>query len=421
MSLDCYGAINNPLPPFPAMFGGRLTSRTNSPIHVSENANFTDIFYTPHLSDRVPVYDGTNWSYMQFTELSIAMAASASWAQDACFDLFLYNDSGVLRLVTGPMWINTSTVTITIASPGVVSWTGHGLHEGSPVIFTTTGNLPTGLTAGTVYYVSNAGVTGNAFSVSTSVANARAGASNVSVNTSGSQDGTHTATNRDSIRGASVGTTELTRTNGILMNANMMVARFEPNTTINVPAQRATYVGTIRTTTTTGTSTWETGGLAANGDPGNIYLWNNYNRVLVTFSVKDSANSWTYQTTTYRCANNSVTNRVSFITGQAVEGVSATYFSSVAAGTGSDAVVGVMYNYSGGGTQPQGAVGYTSITPATSCLMASIHVDPTFTQSIGYQFVQACEEEATTTNASTFYGDSGGTYLQTALTFLGWF
>lgn len=80
-----------------------------------------------------------------------------------------------------------STVTITIATPGVVSWTGHGLIAGSAVVFTTSGALPTGLTAGTTYYVISTGLGANSFQVS-----ATAGGS--AVNTSGSQSGTHTAT-----------------------------------------------------------------------------------------------------------------------------------------------------------------------------------------------------------------------------------
>ncbi|EJU14127.1 hypothetical protein LH128_05193 [Sphingomonas sp. LH128] len=59
-------------------------------------------------------------------------------------------------------------VTISVATPGVVTWPGgHGLKAGSPVIFAATGGtLPTGLTAGTVYYVVAAGLTPTTFSVS---------------------------------------------------------------------------------------------------------------------------------------------------------------------------------------------------------------------------------------------------------------
>lgn len=82
-----------------------------------------------------------------------------------------------------------NTVTISIASPGVVSWTGHGLQRGQAVRFATTGALPTGITAATTYFVSGAGLAADSFELSTSYANALAG---TSLNTSGSQSGTQT-------------------------------------------------------------------------------------------------------------------------------------------------------------------------------------------------------------------------------------
>jgi hypothetical protein len=79
----------------------------------------------------------------------------------------------------------TSTVTITIASPGVVTWNAHGLVVGTPVVFSTTGALPTGIVAGTTYFVRNPAA--NTFEIT--------GAPyDISINTSGSQSGTHTAT-----------------------------------------------------------------------------------------------------------------------------------------------------------------------------------------------------------------------------------
>lgn len=78
-----------------------------------------------------------------------------------------------------------STVTVTIASPGVFTLTAHGFNIGTPLYFSTTGALPTGLTAGTTYYVIAAGLTANAFEVSTQVGG-------TAVNTTGSQSGTHT-------------------------------------------------------------------------------------------------------------------------------------------------------------------------------------------------------------------------------------
>jgi hypothetical protein len=88
---------------------------------------------------------------------------------------------------------NTATVTITIATPGVVTWSSHALSTGTPVFFTTTGALPTGITASTTYYV--IAVDTNTFRIATSLANAIAG---TAVNTSGSQSGTQTG-NRNAI------------------------------------------------------------------------------------------------------------------------------------------------------------------------------------------------------------------------------
>lgn len=77
------------------------------------------------------------------------------------------------------------TVTMTIASPCVV--TSLDIPTGTPVIITTSGALPTGLTAGTVYYwIRTGATTGN---LASSFANAQAG---TAINTSGTQSGTHT-------------------------------------------------------------------------------------------------------------------------------------------------------------------------------------------------------------------------------------
>lgn len=85
----------------------------------------------------------------------------------------------------------TATVTITIASPGVITWTAHGFTTACPVAFTTTGALPTGIVAGTTYWIVPSSVTTNTFQIAINVSNALAG---TSINTSGSQSGTHTGT-----------------------------------------------------------------------------------------------------------------------------------------------------------------------------------------------------------------------------------
>lgn len=80
-----------------------------------------------------------------------------------------------------------TTVTITIASPGVITWTKNGFIGYESVVFSTTGALPTGLTAGVTYYVVPSSITTNTFQVSATVGGA-------AITTSGSQSGIQTAT-----------------------------------------------------------------------------------------------------------------------------------------------------------------------------------------------------------------------------------
>ena len=77
-----------------------------------------------------------------------------------------------------------SLVTLSIASPCVLTWPAHELVSGDPVAITTTGALPTGLTASTTYY---AIVTGS------DTLNLAATAGGAAIVTSGTQSGAHTA------------------------------------------------------------------------------------------------------------------------------------------------------------------------------------------------------------------------------------
>ena len=52
-----------------------------------------------------------------------------------------------------PDVLNQTVGSFTVASPGVVNITGHGRQASEAVVFTSTGTLPTGITAGTTYYV----------------------------------------------------------------------------------------------------------------------------------------------------------------------------------------------------------------------------------------------------------------------------
>jgi len=123
--------------------------------------------------------------------------AAGSWSRyvypESITDATLLNNDLYLRTVSHRVWlvdegalvddVATSVVTVTIASPAVVTWASHGLVAGTTVVFSTTGALPTGLTAGTTYYVRNPAT--NTFEVAATSGGA-------AINTTGSQSGVHT-------------------------------------------------------------------------------------------------------------------------------------------------------------------------------------------------------------------------------------
>lgn len=80
---------------------------------------------------------------------------------------------------------DTNPFTVTIASPAVFTLANHGLIAGQEIRFSTTGALPTGLTAGTHYFVLASSLTSSTFKISATSGGA-------AINTSGTQSGTHT-------------------------------------------------------------------------------------------------------------------------------------------------------------------------------------------------------------------------------------
>jgi len=123
------------------------------------------------------------------------------------YSLVATNSNGAhtgCRYFNGFLWYWTSTklgyyqisgsVTLSIASPCVVTLASHGLVTGQAVTFSTTGALPTGITAGTTYYVRpDTSLTEvNEFWLYDTEAHATTGGSTGRIDTSGSQSGTHT-------------------------------------------------------------------------------------------------------------------------------------------------------------------------------------------------------------------------------------
>lgn len=88
--------------------GGRLTLTTVTPILTSDVSSATTVYYTPHLGNNIPIYNGTNFINTAFAELSGALDSSSGHTgyhqSGKLFDFFVYNDSGTIRLGSGPAW-----------------------------------------------------------------------------------------------------------------------------------------------------------------------------------------------------------------------------------------------------------------------------------------------------------------------------
>jgi len=110
----------------------------------------------------------------------------------------------------------------------------------------------------------------------------------------------------------------IARKDGRWTNNASIVLRFDASaSTVTAAANTALFVGTFRASANGQTEWSQFPAAAAGGSNNKLLLWNLYNQVLAASLESDSDASWTYTTDTYRSANNSDLNRISFIAGLA--------------------------------------------------------------------------------------------------------
>jgi hypothetical protein len=125
-----------------------------------------------------------DWRFMRSSAWAVTVEGRQAYSATTDFGL---TDFGywALDFEAGDTFRNypNPTVTISIAAPGVVSLAGHNLPAAANVKFGTDGALPTGLVAGTTYYVVNPST--DSFQVAATVGG-------TAITTTGTQSGTHT-------------------------------------------------------------------------------------------------------------------------------------------------------------------------------------------------------------------------------------
>lgn len=126
------------------------------------------------------------------TSRGTVTAGTVTRFSDNGIELIFVNgtDGWVLTFATNTLTklvVKQYAVTISVATPAVITKTAHGLIAGTPFRLSSTGTLPTGFSDSTTYYVLATGLTADAFQASLTAGGA-------AINTSGAGSGTHTLT-----------------------------------------------------------------------------------------------------------------------------------------------------------------------------------------------------------------------------------
>lgn len=101
------GGVQIPITP-----QGRLSLTSATPITTSDVTGATTLYYTPATGRYVPIYDGTRFVNTDIaaelsnitTNSAVGKAGPAAVAVSSMYDLFVWSDSGTVRLTRGPAW-----------------------------------------------------------------------------------------------------------------------------------------------------------------------------------------------------------------------------------------------------------------------------------------------------------------------------
>lgn len=85
---------------------GRLTATSNVPVTLSDVVSANLIYFTPYDGNQIALYNGTSWSTLTFTQLSISLASGFTSGKP--YDVFAYNNAGAVALET-LVWTNDTT------------------------------------------------------------------------------------------------------------------------------------------------------------------------------------------------------------------------------------------------------------------------------------------------------------------------
>lgn len=98
------------------IMGGRLTLESGVSVSATDQTAKGTLYYTPFNSDKIALYDGSNWSVSTFTERSIALSGGTA---SRPHDVFIYDNSGTLTLELVAWTDDTTRATALATQDGV--------------------------------------------------------------------------------------------------------------------------------------------------------------------------------------------------------------------------------------------------------------------------------------------------------------
>ena len=208
---------------------------------------------------------------------------------------------------------------------------------------------------------------------------------------------------RSSSAGGFTGTGNATFTikNGLPVNNAAISASdsFSGSTGVAIPQYQGLLLGSFYTTGAGTTGVNFKPAAASGGSNCFVGLSNACNRVRAYSKSMDSSTSWTYGSASWRPANNSALNRVTWLDSLGQSQVKGTYQVQAGIATSNDGIlIGVTLNSSGGPVSANG------IFPPSGSTF-SFSTSDTFDPQLGLNFLQAVENSPSAVTA-TFYGNT---------------
>lgn len=204
-------------------------------------------------------------------------------------------------------------------------------------------------------------------------------------------------------RGTGAGSPQLTRVNGLLVNAVSQTVN-NGATTYAVAASRGLYIGSVFVDATPGQVTCH----VSWGQSRKWGIWNYYNRKPILLQAGDSTASWAYNNATARASNGSSANSLTVFTGFAEEGIETQFTQNIYSNC-NDSQTTTRFFWNGIGwnsttafsARAQGAVVAQSNNSTVGFSAVSKLIKPPF---LGLNVANCMEQSYDSTSSTNYYG-----------------